>query len=237
MLTGERVFAGEYPFIWSGIVTDGLIHDAEKPTDAKQRELSNAITVAADQGAGPVGVKSLFDDVDSTSGTLEVVRLDGNETAIIPFTHVIAEVDLHYVDTSELTGYVRCNGDGCVLCSIGRKTDKRLLLPVFVPTPPSIAVLPIPPAMTTGALKPQLLPLLTRAPSVLLISKPDRAKYAVQAVPLSEGMNDGAAQIKEFKDRWGRGEVDLRKVYQQLDNQTLAQVSFVKNMMSIKGIK
>ena len=50
---------------------------------------------------------------------LSAVRLDGNETSIIPFTSSMLRVDLHFLDFRDYRGYARCNGKGCLLCRIG----------------------------------------------------------------------------------------------------------------------
>src|SRR5690348_17103547 len=62
---------------------------------------------------------------------LAALRLDGNERLVIPFTTQMQRVLLHFLETPALTGYVHCNGGGCVLCRIGKKVEERDLLPVY----------------------------------------------------------------------------------------------------------
>jgi hypothetical protein len=168
---------------------------------------------------------------------LEVVRLDANETAMIPFGSDGEAVALHYCEATEVGAYVHCNGPGCVLCRCGRKAEERLLLPVYLPATGGIGVLPISPNSRAGALRPQLLPILrSRRRVALLITRPDRAKFTVSTIDLTDDMDDGAAVIKSFLDKWQAGEVKLASVFPRLDNRTLADIPGVASMAKLKGI-
>ncbi len=169
---------------------------------------------------------------------VRLVRLDANELPVVPFTSDTTPVKVHYCDQPEVRGYVRCNGQGCVLCLAGREPDERLLLPVYLPTAQSVAVLPLSRASYPGALLPQVKPAL-QAPErcVLLIRKSDRTAYRVKKIALRAGLDDGAQAVAQFQQRWQADEVDLAAAYLQLDNRDLAQLPGVAAMLRLKGIK
>jgi hypothetical protein len=173
----------------------------------------------------------------AAGAALQLVRLDANEVAVVPFTSETTPVQLHYCDQPEIQGYVHCNGPGCVLCRAGRKAEERVLLPVYLPAGQGIGVLPISPSSRPGALRPQVLPALRSGKRLaLLITRPDRATFKVGTVELTEGMDDGAAVIKDFLSRWQAGEVDLASVYPRLDNRDLAEIPGITAMLRLKGV-
>jgi hypothetical protein len=177
------------------------------------------------------------DDEREANQPLEVVRLDANETAVVPFSTDGEAVSLHYCEHKEIGGYVHCNGPDCVLCRCGRKAEERLLLPVYLPATGAVGVLPISPNSRAGALRPQLLPILRSGRRVaLLITRPDRAKFTVSTIDLTADMDDGAAVIKSFLGKWQAGEVKLASVFPRLDNRTLADIPGVASMAKLKGI-
>jgi hypothetical protein len=179
-------------------------------------------------------------DEDAAAGDLPIglVRLDQNETALIPFTSAANSVKLHYCEDPEVQGYVHCNGTDCLLCRIGRKQEERILLPVYRPTAPSVGVLAISPSCRPGALRPQIMPILRTGKRVaLMIRRLDRVAFQVDPVELREGVDDGAEIIAHFLDRWEAGQVDLTAVFPRLDNHAVAKLAGVATMMEIKGVK
>jgi hypothetical protein len=178
------------------------------------------------------------DDGQGADRPLELVRLGASETAVVPFTTDGEVVQVHFCDDREIRGYVTCNGPACVLCRAGRKPEERLLLPVYLPASAVIGVLPISPSSRAGALRPQVMPVLRAGRRVvLLIRKPDNVKFEVGIIDLAEGMDDGAAVIKQFVSRRQEGQVQLASVFQCLDNRTLADVPGIAAMLKIKGIR
>jgi hypothetical protein len=168
---------------------------------------------------------------------LQLVRLDANETVLVPFTSDAAEAQIHYCEEPEIRGYVLCNGADCALCRAGRKAEGRMLLPVYLPAGEAVGVLPVSGSVRPGSLRPQLLPVLRSGkPMALLVSKPDRAKFTVSSRELTEGMDDGAQVIAAFRTRFEAGEVDLTAVYPRLDNAILAEVPGVAKMLRFKGV-
>ena len=167
-----------------------------------------------------------------------LIRLDANETIVIPFTSDLAPVTIHYCLEPEIRSYVRCHGSNCILCRVGRTKDEHFLLPVYVPTIRAVGVLAISPSARPGALRPQLLPVLKSGKRVaVIISRLDRVLYRVSTVPLREGMDDGASIITEFIRRWESHLIDLRTVYPKFENAFLAELPGVSVMMEIKGIQ
>jgi hypothetical protein len=171
---------------------------------------------------------------------LELVRLDASQTAVVPFTTDGVRVELHYLSDPEVRGFVRCNGDGCVLCRAGRAQEAKLLFPVYLPASRRVGVLPISTNARPGALGPQFRAALQTAAQAgkrvaLLIHKPDQVSFRVQSVPLTEGMDDGAGAVQAFRLRWEAGEVDLTSVYQRLDNRELEALPGVAAVLRLKG--
>jgi len=171
---------------------------------------------------------------------LDEIRLDGNERLVIPFTPSVVEVQTHYVDYTSVRGYVRCTGDGCLLCRTGRHLEVRDLLPVFDTVTQAVGVLAVTPNMRPHALRPQLIPVLRQLhenrPVVVGIRKVDRMRYVVALLNPAEEVTDGAREIKEFLDRFNRGEIDLAAVYPRLANEDLAAIPEVLKQMRLRGV-
>jgi hypothetical protein len=180
-------------------------------------------------------------DTPRALSNLTEVRLDASETIVVPFTTSVGEVAVHYVDYPSVRSYLRCNGDGCLLCRIGRQAEKRDLLPIFHAVDGRIAILPISPSIRPGALRPQILPVLRQLKEgkrvLLIICRPDRGRYSVTMQPLAEGIDDGAAQIAEFLQAFATGSVDLASVFPQLSNPELAAVPEIATALKIRGIQ
>src|SRR4029077_10400340 len=131
-------------------------------------------------------------------------------------------------DDPEIRGYVHCNGNGCLLCRIGRSQDERLLLPGYLPPSRSVASLAISPSSRPGALRPQVMPILRSGKRVaMLIRRLDRVAFKVGAVELRDDIDDGREIIADFVRRWDAGRIDLTAVYQRLHNRDLADVAGV----------
>ena len=212
--------------------------DAEGPEGAPT---PGGAAAPASPGGPPIlpGRVNILEDLDDGTsgpgGQLEAVRLDGNEVVVVPFTPDSTRVRLHYCDDPELRGYVHCNEPGCILCRAGRVVDERLLMPVYAPAIGAVAVLAISPSSRPGALLPQVRVALRSGRRVaLLIHKPDRAKFAVRTVELTEAMDDGAAAVAAFVQRWESGGVDLGSIYPHLDDRDLAEIESVATMLKYR---
>jgi len=169
---------------------------------------------------------------------LSLLRITDNETPVIPFTAQVEKIKLHYCDEPEITGYVQCHGDGCILCAIGRKPDERLLNPVYAPSTGDISVLAITPSMRPHALLPQYLPHLSaNERRILFVQKAGMAKFRLTARPLPADVDDGRAVVEAFMARWQAGEVRLADVYSVIDNATLMTIPAIARLAQLKGLK
>jgi len=192
----------------------------------------------------PIDGLALWDsEACATPATsLSVVRVDGNERLLVPFTTVMLRKQLHYVSCPAVSGYLQCNGDGCLLCRVGRQQDVRDLWPVYDVLEKQIGVLPISPNLRPQALRPQLAPILRRlkgGKEIFLISvrKLETAKFVVTTLALPEDAEDGAASIQAFQDQFAAGTVDLAGVYPRLSNEELAAIPEVATALKLKGLK
>jgi hypothetical protein len=167
----------------------------------------------------------------------ELVRLTGREVAALPFTSTSAVVKLHYIDEREARGYVHCNGEGCVLCRLGRPVEVRALLPVYLPAQGTIGIIPISPSARPGALRPQLLPLLRSGKSlVVFIRKADQMNFTVGSKEVDTAVYRCDRLIEDFQRKLEAGELDLTSVYPRLSNEALAKVPGIGTMLLLKGV-
>jgi hypothetical protein len=168
---------------------------------------------------------------------VRLLRLDSNQVGVIPFVTDVTPVKVHYCDQVELKMYLQCNGPDCILCRAGRKAEERFLLPVYVPTEAAVCALPISPASKPGALRPQIMPILRSGKRVaVFIRKADVLTFEVSTVELTEGADDGAKAIAEFKRSWDAKEIDLALAYPKMHNCDLAQIPSIAAMLRLKGI-
>jgi hypothetical protein len=174
---------------------------------------------------------------ESMEPTLDIVRLGYDERAIILFTAESKEVDLHYCGESEISGYVLCNGPDCVLCRIGRRKDKRLLLPVYLPAAGCVGILPVSRSLRPFALLPQMLNILKAEKPMVMFVIRDGAKYIVSTAELQKDIDGGEPAIKRFLDEYKAGQHDLTAAYPRIDNEQLASVEQIGRMMALKGIR
>jgi hypothetical protein len=178
------------------------------------------------------------DPPEETDAPIPLIRIDEDENPVVPFISEGSMVQLHYCKEAEIQGYVRCNGPDCLLCRTGRKREERLLLPVYAPTSRSVGALAISPSSRPGALRPQLMPSLRTGKRVVwLIRRVDRVAFHVATVDLRDDIDDGAEIVADFVGRWKAGRVDLKAIYQRLDDHDLAEVPGIASMMTIKGIE
>ena len=183
---------------------------------------------------------SLYDGFDDggedSARPLEAVRLSDQEVPVIPFTAETEEVQIHYVDEPEIKGYIRCRGQGCLLCRIDRAPDTRMLLPVYLPVDERVGVLPVPRSLRPKALRPQLLRNFeTDKPVVLFITRNGR-DYHVDPRAVVDGEDTGETQIKRFTEEYSAGRIRLESVYQEVANKDLATCPRIAKMMRLKGI-
>jgi hypothetical protein len=182
---------------------------------------------------------SLLDLVADTESLMELerVRPSANETAIICFTGDYSSVALHYCPEPDFNNFIRCNEDGCILCKIGRKQDQRYLLPVYLPVEGTVGILPVSPSRTPHALLPQLINVLkAKKPQVCFLRREGRYKFILSTIPLNADIDAGESQIEQFNERFERGEIDPLSIYLQIDNDQLAEIPEIANMLRLKGL-
>ncbi len=182
--------------------------------------------------------KNILDLVNNDTGPiLDIVRLNSNDTPVIPFTKEYAEVHLHFVHEPDIESYNHCNAPDCVLCDTGRSTTKKLLLPVYLPISNSVGVLPISDARRPGSLLPQILNVIQGGHNqIVFIRKINNFTFDVTTKPLPKGTDNGAKIIKRFITEFDSDRIDISSVYQRLSNEQLAEVPEIKTMMDLKGI-
>jgi hypothetical protein len=182
----------------------------------------------------------ITEDAPGAREELTVVRLDENERLVIPFTTSMLRVNLHYAEFPTIRSFVRCNGSDCLLCRVGRQKDLRDLLPVYDVLDRTIGVLSISPNVRPHALRPALTPVLQRVArgDVLLVClRRNEHRYLVTVHPLPPGVDDGAAVIRVFVEKFDAGQIDLASAFPMLDNATLAQIDGIRTLMTAKGIE
>jgi len=163
---------------------------------------------------------------------LERVRLDGNETAMLIFTGDGIECEIHYCRESEIGESVHCSGSDCLLCLIGRKKDRRILIPVYLPASQAIGALPVSPSLRPFALLPQIGAILKSGKPLIAFVTREGSKFSVDTRELTQEMDGGEMVIKEFLEK----NVGLTSVYPRLANHQLAQVPEIARILKLKGI-
>jgi hypothetical protein len=169
---------------------------------------------------------------------LELVRLNGLDVAVMPFTSSTTLVDVYYCEEPGIRGYVRCNEETCILDRLGRRKDKRALLPVFLPSQKTVGVLPVSLSTHPGALLPQLMPFVEHPEKrmTLLIRKLDRMTFKVGSAEAPPTLQKYDPLLADFQRRLEAGEIDLASVYRIMDNKSLAQVDGIATLMKLKGV-
>jgi hypothetical protein len=179
-------------------------------------------------------------EVRPAATVLREVRLDGSTRLLVPFTHTVEEVEVHYLEYPSLRGYCRCNGPQCTLCRIGRNRESRDLLPVYDPVAREVVVLPVSPSLRPGALKPQLMHVLEQVKNnkslLVTVRKPDRATFSVTVTPLPENADDGCDVILDFLQKYDSGGCELCSIYSLLGNQQLAVIPEIVSTLRTLGM-
>lgn len=209
----------------------------DKKNNSEQQSLSKNETEQK-QKVMPEKV-SLLDvaAAESEESLLDLVRLGSDETAIITFTAEGESITVHYCSETEINGYVVCNGGDCVLCRIGRQKEQRLLLPVYLPAAGRVGILPVSRSLRPFALLPQISNVLKAEKAMVMFVKRDGAKYTVSTAELQKDVDGGEEKIKRFLEDYEAGVHDLSAVYPSIDNEQLASVKEIDQMMRLKGVQ
>jgi len=170
------------------------------------------------------------------SPLLSIVRLDANETPVIPFTPEGEVVEVHYCEDPEVSSYVICNGPECLLCRVGIKHDRRVALPVYLPIGDMIGVLSMPQSYRPFALYPQIQQILRTPKPVVVFIRREGMRYFVSTSELKADMETGETHIAQFKKDSEAGHIQLAAVYPQLENAQLAELPNVARRLRLKGL-
>ena len=191
----------------------------------------------------PRAINLLETAEENESRPLELIRVDGSDTAVTPFTPDGVQMAAHYVDEPELHGYVPCNridppdvnNPPCMLCQAGKKREERVLLPVYQPLAKKIGVLSMSYAKHPHALLPQLQGVLTAKKPTAVFIRREREKYFLRTAAVTEQMDAGEHVIAAFEQAKATGQVDLACVYPPRTNDELRQIPGIAQMLALKG--
>jgi hypothetical protein len=175
------------------------------------------------------------------SAGLQVVRVDQDEKFFIPFTTSVTAVALHYVQCSEIRGYVQCNGDECLLCRVGLHKEPKDLLPVYDVVAREVVVLPVSPSLRPRALRPQLLSILRQlqaldGPLLFSLRKETDHSHYLTVCEVHPGLDDGGPVIKQFAADLSAGKIDLTSGFARHTNDELSQIDEISRRMAARGI-
>ena len=151
---------------------------------------------------------------------------------------------MHYCDEAEIRGYVTCDGEGCLLCRVGKDAEPRRLLPLYVPTERRVDVLMMSTSSRPGALMPQLIDTLASAFGgdgservVLSIRKRDYYKFEISSRLLPEDVDDGTEVIKRFMADVEAGKIDITSVVQRFTTKSLLAIPAIAQRAALKGVE
>jgi hypothetical protein len=173
----------------------------------------------------------------SWGAILKVVRLDDNETAVIPFTPDGERVAIHYLEEPDFRGYIQCNGKDCILCRVGRKVQAQILIPVFLPASQEVSILAASTTMRPKSLLPQLQNVLKGGQRMVLFIRRDRDAYTISSRNLPPDVADGTEIIRDFVEAYRNNQISLAHVFPLLTNEQLANLPGVASMRALKGLK
>jgi hypothetical protein len=193
----------------------------------------------------PVGMVSLTELVEFESAKsetepsyLEEARLSQDR----PLRAVLFQMDgvrilLHY-DTKfhgDKGGFVRCLGGDCPYCKIGIVAREYLMIPVYDLMDKRVKVLRVSTTMGPQALAPQLAILGARQdlPTTMVSISRDGHRYKVNATPLPDDAENGAAEIADFLDRLEAGSIDLTECYPLLPEECLKSLPHISQELAL----
>lgn len=168
-------------------------------------------------------------------GGLQRVRLDENETILIPFTSTAVPISLHYVSDDDL-GYTPCGGSGCILCAAGMHCTEHVMLPVYNPTTGEVEVLLASTAMRPGSLLPQVKAVLkSKKPTILFVTRAGK-KFTVSTADIPEDADHGEEAIAAFTTAMAAGSIELTSAYPAYDADLLKTLPSIATKLKLKGL-
>src|SRR5262249_29446040 len=158
---------------------------------------------------------------------LAELKLDRNQRLVYPFSQDMVEAKVHFADYVNLRGYIRCHGEGCLLCRLGASPDERDLWPVYDVIARRVVVLPISPSVRPNSLRAGLFPVLeqlaTGKEMVLGLRRLEMQFFEVSVIEPAAGADLGHGAVCAFLDDYRAGKVDLASIYQAIPNEHLAR--------------
>jgi hypothetical protein len=169
-----------------------------------------------------------------TTGTYNPIWLNQNEQPLIFFRTKGVGVNTHFRPGQNII----CNGDGCILCVLGQRAQKKLLIPAYQPLFGAIGILSVNQSRHPQALLPQLANILKEDGGITLafIAKVDSSQFTVKAEPLQDGEDFGVDIINAFIEAVTAGQVNMSSIIPTVSNFDLAQAPDIAKMMALKGI-
>ena len=172
--------------------------------------------------------------------TLAELWLRESEILVILFTTTLVTVGMHFPGVSTFRGYARCPGNGCGLCKVGKKLERRDLLPVYDPVAKRVAVLAVSPSLRPGALAPLLMTHLATVKSggtpLLGLRKSGPYTFSVTPYPTPAGTDLGIEAITAFREAFEDGTVRLQDVFPVLDAAAVAAIPELAAHAKLVGV-
>jgi hypothetical protein len=172
---------------------------------------------------------------------LEVFRVDQQVREFVTVSADYEEAYVHFVNDPEISGYIRCNANAknadCALCQAEIRLETRFLIAVYDPRAEAIAVLAVSPSCRPSALLPQIIAALEKDQPQVVFLKREGAKYSLRFAALEEGMDDGAAIVAAFRDKYQAGEMKLADVFLHLPNDHLVRLPSITKSLSYRKVQ
>lgn len=179
--------------------------------------------------------------VQSTACELAILRIHEEPCVIAVFTSECESIATHFIDTSAHRGYVQCNSalEGrCILCDTKRKSEMRVVMPVYDVEGDSIKALMFSTIRTPHSLGPQIGQQLDQGDldkRFLVISR-DYAKYKVGSIPMPNGAESGESVIAEFREQIGDLSDCLKNVIHRMTNADLSAIPEIERKANALGL-
>ncbi|NLS13612.1 hypothetical protein HGP28_11985 [Vibrio sp. SM6] len=161
------------------------------------------------------------------------LRLSEEPTVISFVSNSFVKSAFHYLETPDLKGYFKCNGNGCVLCEAEIKRDYRFLTPVYNLFEQRMEVLAIPTANKPTSLLPLLKPLFGQAGLAISITK-NGYQYSVSSKQLPTGLALDQDTIESFQQGLDTKSFALSDIYQTATNEEFEALPNIKTRLAFK---
>ncbi len=172
---------------------------------------------------------------ESGGSGLQRVRLNEDETILIPFTSTAEPIKLHYVEDDSL-GYIPCGGTGCILCAAGFHFTDNVQLPVYNPASGAVEVLLATNSMRPGSLLPQVKAVLKARKPLVMFVKRSGSKFTVSTGDIPADADRGESVIAAYLAAVTANPVKLSSVFPVYDEELLRNLPSVATKLKLKGL-